>query len=156
MKTSKYILLVSIVLVQCLMAKPNIETVREQIKKMHQERIDTALKGDYSKTLSIYAKDALIMPSFKTPVKGIKGIEKMYAEDRKHGVKHQTISYNTTDDWMCGDDYYMRGTWAMSFTSEYNDRPVAYYGSFFEIWGKQKDGSYKVEFNIWNLDHPPL
>ncbi len=44
----------------------------------------------------------------------------------------------------------------MSFSSKEKPQPEATYGSYFQIWEKQEDDSYKVAYLIWNLDYIPF
>ena len=155
MKTRDYLFVLAIFIAGSLLAQSNLADARIRVELLHQARVQAALDGDYDKVLNFFAKDVQIMPGLQPPINGIAELRKMFAKDRKNGVKHHSISSRIIDDWMCGDDYYERGSWAMSVTSNDSRQPVAFNGSYFQIWQKQKDGSYKIKFNIWNLDHQP-
>lgn len=136
-------------------AQTSLQSVREQIEKLRTERHEAAMAHNYTKSLTFFTDDVLIMPGLQPPVEGKKELKKLYEMDKEKGVQILAIGNNVSADWLCGEDYYERGSWSMSVTSRDQPRPVAYLGSYFQIWQKQNDGSYKIKFNIWNLNHMP-
>ena len=150
-----FFLVISIFIPHTLSAKTKLEIVRDKIKILKAEREEAALDRDYKKNLTFFTDDILILPGLESPIEGITKLEKRFYEDKKNGVQIHSIGSTTHEDWLCGENYYERGTWSMSVTSNDQSRPVAFLGSYFQIWEKQKNGSYKIKFNIWNLDHSP-
>jgi ketosteroid isomerase-like protein len=149
------VFLLSTIVPHILAAQTKLERVREQVKILKKERQNASLEQDYEKAITYFTDDVLIMPGMQPPFEGKAELRKMFKQDEKNGVKIHAVSDNIQKDWLCGDDYYERGTWSMSITSNDTQRPIAFLGSYFQIWQKQKDGSYKIKFNIWNLNHQP-
>lgn len=150
-----FVFLFSIIVPHVLSAKTKLELVREQVQSLKKERQNASIERDYEKALKYFTDDVLVMPGMQPPLEGKDELRRMYKQDEKNGVQILAVSDNIHKDWLCGEDYYERGTWSMSVTSNDTPRPVAFLGSYFQIWQKQKDGSYKIKFNIWNLNHQP-
>lgn len=140
---------------QFLVAKTPLESTREKIEILKHQRQNAVFEHDYKKALTFFTDDILILPDLQPPIQGKAELEKMYEKDQKNGVTFHAIGNTVQSDWLCGEDYYERGTWSMSVTSNQSDKPEAFLGSYFQIWQKQNDGSYKIKFNIWNLNHQP-
>jgi ketosteroid isomerase-like protein len=115
-----------------------------------------AVEGDFETVLSFYAEDIVLMPGFKPTLNGKKAVKQEMEKDREKGLKFHSISGTITEIWSCGDLVYDRGTFGLSVSTKASSRPYAYYGSYFQIWQKQPDGSYKIKLNIWNLDFNPF
>ena len=75
---------------------------------------------------------------------------------KKQGIHYQSISGNSIEMWECGEMVYDIGTYGMSLISKDSPKPVAYYGSYFNVWQKQLDGSYKIKYMMSNLDFNPF
>ncbi|MBN1478774.1 hypothetical protein JXA70_00725 [candidate division KSB1 bacterium] len=155
MRIKKTILCMFLLLPFLLPARTNLQNVREQIEKLREERQEAAMEQNYDKSLKFFTDDVLIMPGLQQIIEGKKELKQRYERDKKEGVRILSIGHNVSADWLCDEDYYERGSWSMSVTSRDHPRPLAYAGSYLQIWEKQKDGSYKIKFNIWNLNHMP-
>lgn len=150
----KYIIFI-LFISQLLWAKTPLESAREKIEILKKQRQEATFAHDYKKALTFFTDDILILPGLQPPIKGKAELIKMFEMDEKNGVIFHAIGNNVEADWLCGEDYYERGTWSMSITSNQSDKPTAFLGSYFQIWEKQHDGSYQIKFNIWNLNHQP-
>jgi hypothetical protein len=75
---------------------------------------------------------------------------------KEQGVEYQSISGNSTEMWECENMVYDIGTFGMSLVTKNSRKPVAYYGSYFHVWQKQSDGSYKLKYMMSNLDFNPF
>jgi len=53
-----------------------------------------------------------------------------------------------------GDLGYTYGNYVFK-TKDSNGKPVSYYGKYATVWKKQKDGSWKVAFDMGNSSPPP-
>lgn len=113
------------------------------------------LDGDFETILSFHTDDVIIMPDLQPMIKGIKSLREGYEENKRKGVKYHSYSATTQDIWQCGDQIFHRGTFGASISSYESAQPIAFYGSYFSIWEKQRDESYKIKFMIWNLDYNP-
>jgi ketosteroid isomerase-like protein len=143
-----------IVLLSAFAFADGVESVRKTIKELEIERQSAAIAGDYDKALTFFTDDVVIMQAMDEPITGKKSLARSYREQKQKGVRFHSISSTILADWLCGENYYERGTWSMSVSSRDNPRPVAFLGSYFQIWEKQKDGSFKIKLNIYNFDHP--
>ena len=95
------------------------------------------------------------MMPFYPVIKGKKELKRVFDKARQMGEKIHSMTGNSLDVWGCGDLIYERGTVGFSSSTNEAPHPMAHIGSFFTIWQKQDDGSYKVKYFIWNLDYNP-
>ena len=130
-------------------------SLREKIDKINQEIEDLMLKGDYDAILPYYTNDIIISPAMQPSVVGIEAIKEIYREDKKMGLKHHSFSGIIEDLWDCSDKVYERGTFGLSLSTNDHPKPVAYHGSYFTIWQKEKDDNLKIKYLIYNLDFNP-
>ncbi len=130
--------------------------VRKFIESIEDDFSKAALKGDYETILSYFADDVIVVPIFQPPIKGKKAYREELNKFKKQGVKYQSISGTIADIWECENMVYETGTFAMSLIRKESARPEAYYGSYFQIWQKQSDESYKLKYMISNLDFNPF
>jgi len=130
-------------------AKKTIESIGDTINK-------AVLAGDYETMLSYFADDIIVDPIFQPPIKGKKAYREEVNKMKEIGVKYQSMNGTPSDMWECGDMIYERGTFGLSLVTKESPQPKAYYGSYFQIWQKQTDGSYKLKYMTSNLDFNPF
>lgn len=130
-------------------------SLKEKINKINQEIEDLMLKGDYEAILPYYTNDIIISPAMQPSIVGIDAIKEIYKEDKKIGLKHHSFSWNIEDLRECSDKVYERGTFGLSLSTNDHPKPVAYHGSYFTIWQKEKDDNLKIKYLIYNLDFNP-
>jgi uncharacterized protein (TIGR02246 family) len=114
------------------------------------------LEGNTDKSLSLYAPDAISMPSYGKMVEGIEAIKKANMEMMKTGSKITSFELTTLKVQTCNDMYTEIGTYKMSMTMAGMDAPMNDVGKYLTIWEKQKDGSLKIKVEIWNTDINPM
>ena len=114
------------------------------------------IDGDYKTILEYYADDVIIMPGFNPAIKGINALKDAYKENQKKGIKYHSFTATAEKRWQCGDEIFSMGTFGMAISSKETSQPKAYYGSFFQVWQEYEDGSFKIKYNIWNLDFNPF
>ena len=131
-------------------------TQKEKIEKINKVIEKAMLSGDFDSILPYYTDDIIISPPMKKSVKGIEAIKEIYQEDKRIGLKYHSFSGTVEKIWECSDNIYERGTFGNSLSSNDHPKPVAYYGSYFTIWQKEKDGSLKIKYLIYNLDFNPF
>ena len=124
----------------------------DKIEKINKVIEKAMLRGDFDSILPYYTDDIIISPPMKKSVKGIEAIKEIYQENKKIGLKFHSFSGTVEKIWECSDNIYERGTFGNSLSSNDHPKPVAYYGSYFTIWQKEKDGSLKIKYLIYNLD----
>ena len=135
-------------------AKTNVP-LKEAIDSIDGILDRVMLSGDYETMLKYYADDIIVSPGLNPTAKGKAAIKEAYEKNRKEGVKYHSFSGTIEDIWESGDKGYERGTFGMSFSYKDQPKPVAYYGSYFTIWQKEKDESLKIKYVIWNLGFNP-
>jgi ketosteroid isomerase-like protein len=129
---------------------------RDELKRINNILTKAILDGDYETVLKYYTEDVIIMPDFMSAIRGIDALEKQYREDQKKGIIYHSFSGTAEKRWQHDNEIYETGSFGMAVSSRESKRPKAYYGSYFQIWDKQKDGSFKISYNIWNLDFNPF
>jgi len=155
MKKGIIILITCFFLSGALFALDNDEHWRKLIELSNEEVYEALLSYDIETILSIFDEDATFMGPMEPATEGKKALKKKLLENREKGVKYHSMTGNILNVWGCEDYIYERGTIAFSLTAEGMSHPAAYYGSYFTVWLKQKDGSYKIKYHIWNLDFNP-
>jgi ketosteroid isomerase-like protein len=131
-------------------------TLKEKIEKINKVIEKAMLSGDFDSILPYYTDDIIISPPLRKSVEGVEAIKEIYQENKKIGLKYHSFSGTVEKIWECSDNIYERGTFGNSLSSNDHPKPVAYYGSYFTIWQKEKDGSVKIKYLIYNLDFNPF
>lgn len=139
-----------------LQAQDIPKEIENELNKTGEKMVQATLDGDYLALIDFYSDDAVIMPDFKPPIRGKKALKDQFREDEKLGVEYHSFTGTVEKRWRRGDEIYERGSFGMAVSSRDSRRPTAFYGSYFQIWQKQKDGSFKISFTIWNLDFNPF
>lgn len=152
--------LVYMILISCLLNGLALgEEKFGKVQKMLEEYGDiitkAVLDGDHETILSFHTDDVILMPDLHPMIRGKKALREGYEENKRKGVKYHSYSATTQDIWQCGDQVFHRGTFGASISSNESAQPIAFYGSYFSIWERQKDESYKIKYMIWNLDYNP-
>ena len=136
-------------------ANKHDSTLAGKIEKLNKSIEKSILAGDYESLLPYYTDDIIISFALSPPVKGKEAIKEIYKRNKKKGIKHHSFSSTPEDIWECSDKIYERGKFGTSLSSNDHPKPIAYYGSYFTIWQKDKDNSLKIKYLIWNLDFNP-
>ncbi len=130
--------------------------VRKFVESIEDDLNQAVIEGDYETVISYFADDIIVVPIFQSPIEGKEAYRKEVKKLKKKGVKYQSISGTIADIWECGNMIYEIGTFGMSLITKESPQPKAYYGSYFQIWQKQSDESYKLKYMISNLDFNPF
>jgi ketosteroid isomerase-like protein len=136
---------------QTLLAEKN-QKLEEIGKLLEKAMID----GDYKTILEYYTDDVIIMPGLNPAIKGISALKNAYEKNKRKGIKYHSFTANAKKRWQCGNEIFSMGTFGMAVSSKETSQPKAYYGSYFQIWQEYEDGSFKIKYNIWNLDFNPF
>jgi ketosteroid isomerase-like protein len=132
------------------------EEVRELLESIGGELTQALLSGDYETIMSHFTDDVIVFPIFDAPITGKRAYREAVKKLKERGVKYQSMSGSSTEMWECGEMVYEIGTFGMSLVSKDSPKPTAYYGSYFHVWQKQSDGSYKLKYMMSNLDFNPF
>lgn len=130
--------------------------VKEVLESIGDELTRAVLSGDYETIMSHMTDDVIVFPIFDAPIKGKRAYREAVKKLKERGVKYQSMSGSSTEMWECGDMVYDIGTFGMSLITKDSPKPAAYYGSYFHVWQKQSDGSYKLKYMMSNLDFNPF
>lgn len=136
-------------------AVPEEGSLREQIMEINSIIGKAEMENDKETIIKYLADDVIISPGFGPTVKGITGVKNSHAENKKYNVVYRSFNVEPEEILECSEFVYDRGTFGMSYTYKDHPKPRAYYGSYFTIWQKEKDGSLKIKYLIWNLDYDP-
>jgi ketosteroid isomerase-like protein len=139
-----------------LIAQDRLQEITIEIKEINRILEKATMEGDYETLLKYYDQDIIVKPDFSEAVRGKGALREQYRKDKQKGVKIHSFSGVIEALWYCGDEVYERGTFGLSASSDDSPQPTAMYGSYFQIWTKQKDNSYKIKYVIWNLDYNPF
>lgn len=135
-------------------AKPNT-SLKAEVDSINNIFDKAMLSGNFEAMLPYYAEDIIVSPGLNPTVKGKAAVKEGYEKNRKDGVRYHSFSGTIEDMWESGDTIYERGTFGMSFSYKDHPKPIGYYGSYFTIWQREKDGSLKIKYVIWNLGFNP-
>jgi ketosteroid isomerase-like protein len=130
--------------------------VKELIESTGEKMSRAVIAGDFEMVLSFFTEDMIVDPIFQPVIKGKKAYWDEVKKMEEKGIRYQSLTGTPVDIWACGDRIYDRGTFGMSLITRESSQPVAFYGSYFQIWQKQSDGSYKIQYMISNLDFNPF
>jgi ketosteroid isomerase-like protein len=138
------------------LAQDELQEAVKQTKEINRIIEKAVKESDYETVLKYHTEDVIIKPDFVEAIKGKAELREQYRQNKKIGLKIHAYDGVVEAMWICGDKVYERGIFGMSFSSTERPQPEAAYGSYFQIWEKQEDNSYKVAYLIWNLDYNPF
>jgi ketosteroid isomerase-like protein len=113
-------------------------------------KIATAPKADNAAYVKLYyAEDATVLPANMPPVKGQAAILAMFETlPPLSDFKPEIVDLNGR-----GDLAYVRGNYTMTMTPP-GAPAVTDKGKYVEVWKKQADGTWKVNYDSWSSDLP--
>lgn len=129
--------------------------IKARLDSIGQILNKAVLENDYNTQLKYFTENVVIAPPMGPVARGKKAVkEGLDINIRENAVFH---SFNSTieDFWVCGERVYERGKWAMAVSSKSQKKPLAYYGSYFEIWKIQKDSSLLIDYMIYTFGFNP-
>lgn len=163
MKTLRWLFLLSIVFSFSLFAQTttsnqqgteNWTKVRQNIQELGNKMEKAMIDMDHAYLISLYADDAISMPSYSPMVKGKSAIEQMGKKDIEMGTKYKSFDTKTTDFYGAGKYAFEIGTYTINFsTSKMPD--IKDHGKYVTIWEKQDDNTWKIKVETWNSDVNP-
>jgi ketosteroid isomerase-like protein len=127
----------------------------DKLKSIGDAMINATLAGNLLSLVDYYTEDVILKPDFQPVISGKKALLALYKQELKKGVKYHAFSGKVEKQWQCGDEIFERGTFGLAVSAKESPKPVAYYGSYFQIWQQAPDGSFLISYVIWNLDFNP-
>ncbi len=155
MKTLTKYLLVFMSAILLTASKPindNEKELRSIIEPLNKKFINSILEDDLEAFLSSYTDDAVVMIPFIPTINGRHALTVHWHNHMTRGKNVGSADVETLDIWSSGDFIYERGSYQITF-KKYKNNIRAVYGSYFTVWEKQEDGSYKMKYDISNLNH---
>jgi ketosteroid isomerase-like protein len=131
----------------------DIEEVRKTIESLNTKFINSFIENDLESYLSLYTDDAIVMPPFQPTIRGKHELIKSWEKQRIEGMNCLSGSATILGIWTSENMVYERGSFGITLTTKHSSKPYSVYGSYFTIWQKQSDGTYKIKYDISNLDH---
>lgn len=129
---------------------------KAKIETINKEMVKYMLEGNTEKTLSLYASDAISLPSYEPMHEGIAAIRKASEEMSKSGWKCISFEPTTVKVLVNGNQITEIGLYKISFSMTGMDKPMDDHGKYLTVWEKQNDGSLKVKIETWNSDVNPM
>lgn len=126
--------------------------LRQKIDFLNQKFITSIIEDDVDSFVSTYTDDAVVMLPFQAPLKGKHALITHFHNNMATGAKIESADVIILDIWASGQFIYERGSYQITYKRRPNNIK-AINGSYFSVWKKQPDGSYKIKFDIANLDH---
>ncbi len=116
-------------------------------------RMEALAAGDVDGYLAAYQDDAIWMPATSEEITG-----KAAARQRlQWALADATIEATLKPDEivvMSPDWVLLRGTYVVLTTPKNGDKPVEGVGSYLTLWRRQRDGSWKIAYDIWTEERP--
>ena len=144
------------VLVACAPASQNTGSTSSGdpavVNNVRNEFISAFNMGDAAKVASVYATDAVIMPTHQPMITGRDAIEnynKTFFE-----TFTATINISPVETKVFGDRALDRGTYTMQLTPKAGGSPVMDEGKYLVLLQRQADGSWKLTHDIDNTSMP--
>jgi len=131
------------------------EDYKAQIEKLNKQMVEYILEGNTEKSMSLYAKDAISMPSYEPMHQGIDAIREASEKMVASGWKFTSFEPTVVKVIPMGDLVAEIGTYKVSMIMGGTNKPMDDMGKYLTIWEKQKDGSLKVKVETWNSDMDP-
>ena len=155
MKTSAKYLLVFLSAALLTAGKPigdSEKELRKIIEPLNKKFANAILEDELENFLSCYTEDAILMIPFLPSIKGKHALTVHWHNNMAKGELVESVDISTLDIWASGNMIYERGSYQITF-KKFKNKPRAVYGSYFSIWEKQVDGTYKMKYDISNLNH---
>jgi ketosteroid isomerase-like protein len=130
----------------------NEDDLRNIIEPLNKKFVNSILEEDLAEYLSLYTDDAVVMIPFQPTLNGKNALTVHWHNNMAKGEWVESVNVTTLDIWASGDLIYERGSYQITF-KKFENKPRAVYGSYFSVWKKQPDGTYKMKYDISNLNH---
>jgi ketosteroid isomerase-like protein len=145
-------LLLSTMISAQLISNEEDKKLREIIEPLNEKFVNSIMENNLESYLSLYTEDAVVMLPFMSTLNGRNALTVHWHNKMTRGEYIESANVITLDIWSSGNLIYERGSYQITF-KKFENKPRAVYGSYFSVWVKQPDGSYKMKYDISNLDH---
>jgi len=128
------------------------EKLREIVKALNDQFVNSIMKDDLDSYLSLYTDDAVVMLPFQPTLNGKNALIANWHNNMTKGENVESANVITLNIWSSDKFVYERGSYQITYNKHPNNIK-SIYGSYFTVWKKQNDGSIKIKYDIANLDH---
>ncbi len=149
------LLLLFMVFSSQIFAQEDMSKIKAMLQEMNEKWVKAELAGDNETILSLYADDAVSLPSYSPMIEGKDAISESMEKSKEAGFKFTDFKLTTLNVHASGDLVYEIGKYEMTFTMKGMDKPVKDEGKYLTVYQKQEDGSLKIKAGMWNTDMNP-
>jgi ketosteroid isomerase-like protein len=142
----------SLTIIAATNVSENEQQLRKIVEPLNEKYINSILDDDLETYLSSFTEDAIVMIPFIPTIEGRHALTVHWHNKMTRGRHVGSVDVETLDIWSSEDLIYERGSYQITF-KKYHNNIKAVYGSYFTVWQKQADGSYKMKYDISNLNH---
>ena len=155
---SKLLILILLSWTVNITAQPNSNstTLKQSIQQLENQWCKAYINKDTTTLINMYTDDAVSMPPEMPMMKGKDEIAKGTKMDFNSGIKYTSFIANTIEVYETGNVAYEVGTYKSVFIPAHMKYEISDHGKYLDIWQKQSDGSWKIKYDIWNSDVPPM
>lgn len=151
---SSFLLFVLVMTTDLVFSQTN-EDLKTQIEKLNKEMVQNMLDGNTEKSLSMYADDAISLPSYEPMREGIDEIRESHEKMASLGWKFDSFTPSIVKILPSENLITEIGTYKISMSMPGMEQSMKDQGKYVTIWEKQPDGSLKVKVETWNSDIDP-
>jgi ketosteroid isomerase-like protein len=132
------------------MSKNDVAKIKANVRRY----VAACNAGDAAAFQQTLARDVIFMPPDAPKLKGDKAtaawIKQTYFDPflNKLGVKFDSLK-------VIGTQAFGSGSFTIEMTPKVGGSTLKGKGKYFNVFKKQKDGSWKYSQGIWNFDKPP-
>ena len=131
------------------------DKLKTKLEKLGTELAEAMVAGDYEKSLSFYAEDAISLPSYEPMLMGVEEIRKSAEGMTASGVKVTSFETHIKEIQTCGDMIIEIGLYKISMSVPGSPESMSDHGKYMTIWEKQSDKTLKIKIETWNTDVNP-
>lgn len=153
---SAVLLFAGIMITLAASAQQSARDYESQIEGLNKEMVQYMIAGDTEKTLSLYAEDAISLPSNEPLLQGKSQIRESIERMKQSGAKITSFAPVIVKVIPEGNLVTEIGTYKMSLSIPGMDQMISDEGKYLTIWEKQADGSLKIKVETWNSDLNPM
>lgn len=132
------------------------EKLMKKIQATNNKMVKAMIADDTEKVLSFYTPQAVSMPNYGKILRGLDAIAKDQREASAMGYKITDMTLTTKNVQVYGDAVVEVGVYKINMEVPQMPQPISDEGKYLAVWEKQKDGSYKMAYDIWNTDSNPM
>ncbi len=137
---------------------PQVDPAEANLAALNELRakyLQAVNRGDADGLAVLYTEDGIRIGANSRPIEGRDNIRLFAAAD--YADTHWNMQLRVDEAEYSGDLAFVRGTYALSLSSKEDPDTVTYQevGKWMDLMRRQEDGSWLIERELANRDHPP-